>query len=37
MTFGYTAVGRPLVVVWEVVEQDPLVIYPITAYEPAEE
>jgi len=37
MTFGYTAAGRPLVVVWEVAEQDPLVVYPITAYEPEEE
>jgi uncharacterized DUF497 family protein len=37
MTFGYTAAGRPIVVVWEMVEQDPLVVYPITAYEPEEE
>jgi uncharacterized DUF497 family protein len=36
VTFGYTAAGRPLVVVWEIVEQDPLVIYPVTAYEPEE-
>ncbi len=37
MTFGCTAAGRPLVVVWEMVEQDPLVVYPVTAYEPEEE
>ena len=37
VTFGYTAAGRPLLVVWEVVEQDPLVVYPITAYEPEDE
>ncbi len=37
VTFGYTAQGRPLVVVWEVVEQDPLVVYPVTACEPEQE
>jgi uncharacterized DUF497 family protein len=37
ITFGYTAAGRPLAVVWEVVEQDPLVVYPVTAYEPQED
>ena len=37
MTFGSTVAGRPLVVVWEMVEQDPLVVYPVTAYEPEEE
>ncbi len=37
MTFGYTAAGRALVVVWEAIDCDPLVVYPITAYEPDEE
>lgn len=37
VTFGYTAAGRPIVVVWEMVQQDPLMVYPITAYEPEEE
>ncbi len=37
VTFGYTAAGRPLVVVWEIVEHDPLVVYPVTAYEPEKE
>lgn len=36
VTFGYTAAGRALVVIWEMVEQDPLVVYPVTAYEPEE-
>lgn len=40
ITFGWTAAGRYLAVVWELVEGDPLVLYPITAYpapEPREE
>ena len=37
MSFGCTAAGRPLVVVWEVVERHPLVVYPVTAYEPDED
>jgi hypothetical protein len=37
ITSGYTAAGRPLVVVWEMVEQDPLVVYPVTAFEPDED
>ena len=37
ITSGYTSAGRPLVVVWEMVEQAPLVVYPVTAYEPEEE
>ena len=32
ITFGWTAAGRYLAVVWELVEADPLVAYPITAY-----
>jgi hypothetical protein len=32
ITFGWTAAGRYLAVVWELVEADPLVLYPITAY-----
>ena len=40
ITFGWTAARRHLAVVWELVEEDPLVLYPITAYpapEPREE
>jgi uncharacterized DUF497 family protein len=32
ITFGWTAAERYLAVVWELVEEDPLVLYPITAY-----
>lgn len=32
ITFGWTAGGRYLAVVWELVEGDPLVVYPVTAY-----
>jgi hypothetical protein len=37
ITFGYAAAGRPLLVVWEMVEQDPLLLYAVTAYEPEED
>jgi hypothetical protein len=33
ITFGYTAQGRYLAVVWEHVDDHPLTIYPITAYD----
>jgi hypothetical protein len=33
ITFGWTAQGRYLAVVWELIEEDPLAIYPITAYQ----
>ena len=36
ITFGYTDEGRYLAVVWEHVADDPLTIYPITAYEAPE-
>lgn len=36
ITFGWSDSGRYLAVVWEVIEDDPLTIYPITAY-PAQE
>jgi uncharacterized DUF497 family protein len=32
ITFGWTAEGRYLAVVWESIEDDPLIAYPITAY-----
>ncbi len=32
ITFGWTSTGRYIAVVWELVEDDPRVIYPITAY-----
>ena len=32
ITFGWTAAERYLAVVWELIEDDPLVLYPITAY-----
>jgi uncharacterized DUF497 family protein len=40
ITFGWTAAGRYLAVVWEVADDEPLTIYPVTAYpapEPGEE
>ena len=36
ITFGWTATGRYLAVIWELVDQDPLVVYPVTAYEAPE-
>jgi len=36
LTFGYTDDGRYLAVVWEHVADDPLTIYPITAYDAPE-
>jgi hypothetical protein len=36
ITFGYTDEGRYLAVVWEHVLDDPLTIYPVTAYEAPE-
>ena len=33
VTFGYSASGRYLIVVWSHVDDDPLTVYPITAYE----
>jgi hypothetical protein len=32
ITFGWTASGEHIAVVWEHVQDDPLTIYPITAY-----
>jgi hypothetical protein len=40
ITFGWTGAHRYLAVVWEVADEDPLTVYPITAYpapEPREE
>ena len=40
ITFGWTTEGRYLAVVWEEADEEPLTIYPITAYpapEPREE
>ena len=36
ITFGYTSGGRYLAVVWEHVDDNPLTIYPITAYDAPE-
>jgi hypothetical protein len=36
ITFGYTAAGRYIAVVWEHVMDDPLTMRPITAYETRE-
>jgi uncharacterized DUF497 family protein len=33
VTFGETSSGRYLAVVWETAQEDPLSIYPITAYD----
>ena len=32
-TFGWTATGRHIIVIWEEVQDDPLTAYPVTAYE----
>lgn len=32
ITFGWTTAGRYLAVVWEAVDDEPLTVYPITAY-----
>jgi hypothetical protein len=32
ITFGWTAAERYLAVVWELADEEPLTIYPITAY-----
>jgi len=36
ITFGYTSSGRYLAVVWEHVDDNPLTIYPVTAYDAPE-
>lgn len=36
ITFGYTSSGRLLAVVWEHLHDNPLMIYPITAYDAPE-
>jgi uncharacterized DUF497 family protein len=36
ITFGYTSTDRYLAVVWEHVDDDPLTVYPITAYDAPE-
>jgi hypothetical protein len=33
VTFGFTETGRYIIVVWEHIRDDPLTIYPITAYD----
>ncbi len=33
ITFGETSTGKYIGVVFEVVEEDPLAVYPVTAYE----
>ncbi len=33
VTFGWTSTGKHILVAWEHVQDDPLTIYPITAYE----
>jgi uncharacterized DUF497 family protein len=37
LTFGMTDTGRYIAVVWEHVDDDPLTIYPLTAYEPMDD
>ena len=31
--FGYTSTGKHIIVIWHEIEDDPLTIYPVTAYE----
>jgi uncharacterized DUF497 family protein len=33
ITFGETGTGKYIAVVFEVIEEDPLAVYPVTAYE----
>jgi uncharacterized DUF497 family protein len=33
ITFGQTGTGKYLAVVFDIVEEDPLAVYPVTAYE----
>jgi uncharacterized DUF497 family protein len=36
IVFGYTSTGKHIAVVFEVADDDPLTIYPVTAYETPE-
>lgn len=36
LTFGYTGGGRHIAVVWEKALDDPLIVYPLTAYDAPE-
>jgi hypothetical protein len=31
--FGWTDTGKHIIVIWNVENEDPLVVYPVTAYE----
>ncbi len=31
--FGWTGTGKYIIVIWEVVNDDPLIVVPVTAYE----
>ena len=31
--FGYTTIGKHIYVIWTVANKDPLIIYPLTAFE----
>lgn len=33
VTFGWTSTGKHIIVVWEVVLEDPLTAFPVIAYE----
>ena len=33
LVFGHTSSGRYIAVVFDIVDEDPLVVYPVTAYE----
>jgi hypothetical protein len=33
ITFGWTTTERYIAVIWELVDDDPRVVYPVTAYE----
>lgn len=36
ITFGWTSTGRHIAVVWEHIDDDPLTVYPLTAFEAPE-
>jgi len=31
--FGYTSTGKHIIVIWDELDEDPRMIYPVTAYE----
>lgn len=36
MVFGNTSSGKHIAVVFDCIDEDPFIVYPVTAYEPEE-